>query len=192
MRLKGPRNGKRSEAQAGRQDSQRPLTANPTSPSTAQLVRLLRQQITSGVLRPGDQLPSETQLCELYDVSPMTVRRAINVLLDEGTVDTEKGRGTFVRPLELGPAVFDLRELQKLLSSTSDTDVLLLETRVVAMDESIAYHLGVPEGDRVIHVRRLISSRGEPVMYHREYMVYDPQAANHRSRNGCYVAARTV
>jgi DNA-binding GntR family transcriptional regulator len=37
-------------------------------------------------LRPGDQLPSESQLCDRYGVSPMTVRRAMNILIDQGVV----------------------------------------------------------------------------------------------------------
>jgi len=39
-------------------------------PAYAQLVNILRQQIATGTLRPGDQLPSESQLCKLYRVSP--------------------------------------------------------------------------------------------------------------------------
>jgi len=66
-------------------------------PVYVQLVNILRRQVASGVLRPGDQLPSEAQLCRRYSVSPMTVRRAINILVDQGVVTAEQGRGTFIR-----------------------------------------------------------------------------------------------
>ena len=53
---------------------------------------------------PDDQLPSESQLCDRYGVSPMTVRRAINLLVDQGVVTTERGRGIFVKPMAMGTA----------------------------------------------------------------------------------------
>ncbi|MFN2217400.1 MAG: GntR family transcriptional regulator, partial [Anaerolineae bacterium] len=83
-------------------------------PAYAQLVGILRGQIAAGVFRPGDRLPSEAQLCERYSVSPMTVRRAVNILVDQGVVIAEQGRGTFVKPLELGTAIFNLDRLQRL------------------------------------------------------------------------------
>ena len=87
-------------------------------PAYAQLVNILRQSMATGILRPGDQLPSEAQLCERYGVSPMTVRRAINMLVDQGIVITEQGRGTFVKPIAMGEASFQLRELQDLFNDT--------------------------------------------------------------------------
>ena len=76
-------------------------------PAYAQLANILRRQIAEGAFRPGDQLPSEAQLCRTYGISPMTVRRSINLLSDQGVVNTAQGKGTFVKPLELGTAVFD-------------------------------------------------------------------------------------
>ena len=81
-------------------------------PAYLQLANLLRRQIADGVFRPGDQLPSEAQLCHRYEISPMTVRRSINLLADQGVVNTAQGRGTFVKALELSTASFDLQGLQ--------------------------------------------------------------------------------
>ena len=83
-------------------------------PAYAQLASILRRQVAAGTFRPGDQLPSEAMLCRSYHVSPMTVRRTINMLAEEGVVSTAKGRGTFVKALALSHAAFDLRELQEL------------------------------------------------------------------------------
>ncbi len=62
-----------------------------------QLEGLLRQQIVAGRLQPGQQVPSEKQLCERYGVSRTTVRQAIGKLVAEGLVYHVKGKGTFVR-----------------------------------------------------------------------------------------------
>ena len=143
-------------------------------PAYLQLVNLLRQNVASGDLRPGDQLPSESQLCERYGVSPMTVRRAINMLADQGVVVAEQGRGTFVKAVAMGAASFQLAELQTLFNDPEHTSVRLLETRIISADERIARKLAIPIGQRTIYIRRLLRLDNEPVFYHREYLIYDP------------------
>lgn len=141
-------------------------------PPYHQLARILRRQIASGALRACDRLPSEGQLCERYQVSPMTVRRAINILLEQGLVSTAQGRGTFVRPLALSTATFDLKELEDLFRDER-TAVAILEAHTVPADERIARRLPVAVGAKVIYMRRLLSQGSEPLVYHREYVIYD-------------------
>ncbi|UCF61785.1 MAG: GntR family transcriptional regulator [Anaerolineaceae bacterium] len=143
-------------------------------PAYAQLVRILIGQIAAGVFRPGDRLPSEAQLCERYGVSPMTVRRVVNILADQGLVTTERGRGTFVRPLELGTATFDLGRLQQLFRDEDQSTVKLLETRITSATERVARKLAIEAGDRTVFIRRLIFQGEEPMLLHREHVIYDP------------------
>ena len=143
-------------------------------PAYAQLVNILRQSMAAGILRPGDQLPSEAQLCERYGVSPMTVRRAINMLVDQGVVIAEQGRGTFVKPIAMGEASFQLRELQDIFNDTEHTTVNVLEARIVTADERVARKLEIAIGQRTVYIRRLLRTDGLPSLYHREYLVYDP------------------
>lgn len=141
-------------------------------PPYHQLADILRREIASGSLRPGDRVLSEVQLCERYAVSPMTVRRAINILLDEGLIVTSKGRGTFVRPMGLDTAAFGLQALQELFSSDR-TDVRIVSARTIGATPRISRKLGIPASTKVVLIRRLIVAGGEPVIYHREYLVYD-------------------
>ena len=143
-------------------------------PAYAQLVSILRQSMATGILRPGDQLPSEAQLCERYGVSPMTVRRAINMLVDQGVVIAEQGRGTFVKPIAMGEASFQLKELQDLFNDTEHTTVNVLEARIVTADERVARKLEIAIGQRTVYIRRLLRTDSLPSLYHREYLVYDP------------------
>ena len=90
-----------------------PLDRDSYEPAYVQLVNVLSHAIATGQYRAGDQLPTEAELCAAYDVSPMTVRRAIGVLLDRGAVSTTRGRGTFVKPLQLAAATFELERLPR-------------------------------------------------------------------------------
>lgn len=64
----------------------------------AQLANELRGQVRAGRLKRLDRLPTELELVETYGVGRDTVRRAIAVLRDEGTLFTVPHRGTYVGP----------------------------------------------------------------------------------------------
>lgn len=142
-------------------------------PPYFQLVNILRRQIADGRLRPGDRVPSETQISEQYEVSPMTARRALTILLDEGLVTASRGRGTFVKPMDLASATFGLRALGELFDDAR-TSVRFLSVRTLSATERIASRLGVSAGSKVLSLRRLLLRDGQPVAYHREYLVFDP------------------
>ncbi len=150
-----------------------PLDRSSYEPAYVQLVNALSHAIAIGQYRAGDQLPTEAELCAAYDVSPMTVRRAIGMLLDRGAVSTTRGRGTFVKPLELAAATFELKEFHDLLDDPR-VEARVLEARVVPAGARAAAKLAVPEGTRVISIRRLLQRGDEPLFYHRESLVYDP------------------
>lgn len=59
------------------------------------LMEDLRKQILSGGIKPGEKLPSENQLSSEYGVSRQTVRKALQILQNEGYIYAEHGRGTF-------------------------------------------------------------------------------------------------
>jgi GntR family transcriptional regulator len=142
-------------------------------PAYVQLVNILRSSMVSGGLRPGDQLPSEAQLVARYSVSPMTVRRAINILVDQGMVVAQQGRGVFVKPVAMSAATFQLGSLQDLFNDPAHTTVHLLESRIANATDRVARKLRIAVGQRVIYIRRLLRSSGVPAFYHREYLVYD-------------------
>jgi DNA-binding GntR family transcriptional regulator len=60
------------------------------------IVDELREQITSGVLLPGEQLPSVSRLCEIHSVSRVTVLKALTIVRDEGLIVTVPRWGSFV------------------------------------------------------------------------------------------------
>lgn len=140
-----------------------------------QLVQIVSDQIAKGVLRPGDQLPTEAQFCAQYQVSPMTVRRAVNILVEKGLVSTTHGRGTFVKPLNISQAAFRLEELKEQWTPSGEVAVQLLEATILSADERVSRKLAIPLGQRAIYIRRLVLHDDIPTIYHREYLIYDPK-----------------
>jgi DNA-binding GntR family transcriptional regulator len=142
-------------------------------PAYVQVAAALRNAIATGAFRPGDQLPTEPELCRQFDVSSITIRKAVRLLVDEGAVSTEQGRGTYVRSLEVAKAVFDLSELQSLLDRT-DVSVRILEAAPRPASKRAARMLQLEEGQRVISIKRLLLEGEEPLLYNPEFVVSDP------------------
>lgn len=143
-------------------------------PAYAQIVDIIRSQVDSGRYPPGSKLPSESQLRKQFQVSSVTVRRAISVLVEQGVVDTTQGKGTFVKAIALSNVSFHLDEIQRIFEDREHTRVKLLFARIISADRSVAERLPVSEGDRVIHIRRLISRDQTPLLHHHQYLIYDP------------------
>ncbi|MFB7919210.1 GntR family transcriptional regulator [Streptomyces sp. NPDC056061] len=57
----------------------------------------IRANIANGHLAVGDRVPGENDIMARYDVARMTARQALAVLREDGIVDVQRGRGTFVR-----------------------------------------------------------------------------------------------
>ena len=74
------------------------LSKDADLPLYAQLYGILRGQVLRGELAPGDLIPAESVLVATYGVSRITVRTALEQLVQDGLIDRRRGRGSFVRP----------------------------------------------------------------------------------------------
>jgi DNA-binding GntR family transcriptional regulator len=149
-----------------------PADSEPTAYN--RIATALADRIASGVYATGCRLPSGSELCREFGVSPMTVRRALAVLDNQGLISGEKGRGVFARSVDLGDSAFRLDSLTGDWLDES-AEIRLLSAEMTRADERVARILAVAQGERVVYLRRLVLHEGNPVMYHTEYIRYDPR-----------------
>lgn len=83
---------------------------NSKQPLYLQIRSFLRQKIESGELKPGDQIPIEAELAEQFNVSRITIKSALKLLVDEGLVSRTAGRGTFVTDTQQ-PNILEQQEI---------------------------------------------------------------------------------
>ena len=131
----------------------------------------MASDIARGDLRPGDRLPSEEQLLERFDVSRITVRRAIQNLIQRGMVEIRRGRGTFV----LAPVIS--QELTRLSGFVEDMDshgrkasARVLSQEVVAANAAVARQLSISKGTRVMRIERVRSADSVPLSFDETYL----------------------
>jgi GntR family transcriptional regulator len=139
------------------------------------IVKDLRASILEGTLAGGERLPSENELAERYETSRPTVRRALALLKAEGLVNTEQGRGAFVRPqphvrLLLSGAAFRRHRRAgvsgfsaQVLEQGQTPEQRVLEAGSTSAPREVALRLDVDEGARVVVRRRLFLVNGKPV-----------------------------
>ena len=73
------------------------LNKNSIQPLYKQLMDIITQQIKNGTYKPGEKIPPEPELADLYHVSRITVRRTVEELCTQGYLIKHQGKGTFVK-----------------------------------------------------------------------------------------------
>lgn len=155
------------------------MTLNPADsrPLYHQLASLLRQQIYSGELSPGDRVPTENELSERYSTSRNTVRLALDVLRNEGLVTSHQGRGSFVRsdpPMRYYASLTGSRKKRLEANRRRDTFGQQMEAQgktakqvssveVIPANAEIATHLNLNPGESVVARRRIQYADDEPL-----------------------------
>lgn len=140
---------------------------NPGSviPLYHQLKEILKENIESGVWKPGDRIPSENELRKQYDVSRNTVIKALEELVQEGLLRREQGRGTFVSSPKISHSLTGFYSFSNVLRANGlePKDVILgLEKRIAK--PSIARHLKLTGSQEVWVLKRLRCAGEEPIM----------------------------
>lgn len=143
---------------------------NPT-PLYAQVEEVLKERLRRE-WRPGEQIPSEAQLCEQYQISRITLRHAIARLVNQGLLERGRGRGTFVRDTHL------TAEVRSVSSFTDEITNLGMKagSTIKAIERVPAYFeyseiFGIPEGDELIRIVRIRTGDGVPIGIQETYLV---------------------
>lgn len=116
---------------------------------SAQIAEQIRSSILGGEFTPGDRLPPERELAEMFAVSRPTVREAINVLAAAGLVESYQGGGTIVRSLVETP---DGPPLSSLIRQDAERALDVIEVRK-EIEASTAYYAAkraLPEDIRAL------------------------------------------
>ena len=141
--------------------------ASSRIPLYYQLENVLREKITSGAFSSGEQLPTEIELIEAYGVSRITVRQALQALDEDGLIERQQGRGTFVsnrksRKGRFSGTIHLTGSLDELIAMGMDTPVKVIEMNLVSADQHEAELLQLSVGSNIYRLKRLRLNDGKP------------------------------
>jgi GntR family transcriptional regulator len=139
-----------------------------------QLMDILLEKIESGELGENDQLPSERELCETYEVSRTTVRQTMQELEKEGYIYKIHGKGTYVSPRTYKQSLvkfYSFTEEMKKAGKHPTTQVISFN-KVIA-DSKLAKVMNLRVETELFKVTRLRLADAEPMLYETSYLPVD-------------------
>lgn len=137
-----------------------------------QLKHILLEMINKSELNPGEMIPTEFELCKIFDISRTTVRQALSELVNEGIFYRVKGRGTFVAQDKIIQDVINEKEAytNEKFNRISGASCKVLEYNIVAAPSTIAATLKIPINHDVISLKKLICIDHQPILISHTYI----------------------
>lgn len=142
-------------------------------PVYQQILSLISHNIHSGELKPGEMLPPESKLCEIFGVSRTTIRLALDRLAEENLIIRRRGKGSYVASPRLR------RNINHLYSFTQDMKNIginphskVIQSSVIKVPDEIAPKLAIPKNTDVFALVRVRYADEEPILHETTFIPY--------------------
>lgn len=139
------------------------INRQSAEPFYRQLSQILRTQIDNGDYKADEAIPPEEKLAEQYSLSRVTVRKAIQLLADEGLVIRQPGKGTYVTARPFEEKQRTLRGFAELLADNPQQVMEVVSFEVLPSNETVAALLDMPVGEPVLRIKRRHVVQAQPV-----------------------------
>jgi len=149
------------------------LHSEHPNPLYIQVKTAIEEKIVSGEYKPNDKIPSESQLCQQYNISRITARQAVAELVKSGKLVRIQGRGTFVTT---SPINFPKYHLMGFAAEMRQQGFIpgskILEFKVIAPSLKIANYLSLDASEAVIRLKRLRTLNGHIISFEDTYFPF--------------------
>ncbi|SFG41402.1 transcriptional regulator, GntR family [Halobacillus alkaliphilus] len=141
------------------------------TPLYKQVANKIKNQILSDHLDKGDAIPSEQKLADFYGVSRVTIRQAVQTLVNEEILYKVRGSGTYVKQSKIEHDIYRLQSFTEEMESLGQNPSnQVLDFHMQTPVETIKDTLQLKDGEKVFFIRRLRSGDGEPMILEETYM----------------------
>lgn len=138
-----------------------------------QLKEILVEKIKSNEWEIDSKIPTERELCDLYKVSRITVRQALEELENEGFLYRKQGKGTFVTAPKIEQRLSNFYSFSEEIRNMGYTpDTKIIDFKIIASDEVIAKHFN-KNGANLYCIKRLRLANNEPFAIETSYIPCD-------------------
>jgi len=143
-------------------------TINYKTPIYLQLREIIRNKIEDGEYTPGTAIPSENELSETYGINRITVRNAINALVNEGLLRSVQGKGVFVIGNKAEETIAELNSFIPVLPKQFSIKEQVKEIRPAGDLFATLFNIGVSEP--IYSIVQIVLSNAEPISYDEIYI----------------------
>jgi GntR family transcriptional regulator len=142
-------------------------------PYYQQLYDILRARIVRGEWAPGDMIPPESELIDAFEVSRSTVRQVLGMLVEDGLIFRQRGRGSFVAHPTLE------QSMTRIVSFTEDMrqrgfepGTAILSATLLPAGTEISRQLQIDPSEELALVKRLRLADDEPMSVEESYLIH--------------------
>jgi DNA-binding GntR family transcriptional regulator len=140
--------------------------ANMQMPLYRRLYEQLRELIEDGTFKRGDLLPSENELCAAHHLTRPTVRRALDMLVNEGFILRHQGKGSIVQGQPKGIGILSLTGTTSAIGRDKLSTRIIVKPRIIPWEQAFGFEIGEKEKSTgCIYMERLRLINGQPVFY---------------------------
>lgn len=146
------------------------LLPNASAPLYQQLYDAILEKVKAGDYKMGERIPSEPELSERYGVSRITVRNAVQQLVDDNVLVKRHGKGTYVAmPVYVESMMAEGSFTKSCLQMGKQPSTNIISISKKLVDERITKALGMKAQRNVICVERLRLVDDVPAIYELDY-----------------------
>jgi GntR family transcriptional regulator len=138
-----------------------------------QLYEIVRGDILGKKWQPGDMLPPESELIDTYQVSRTTVRQVLDMLVNEGLIYRQRGRGTFVAHPTIEQAMVRIVSFEEDMRQRGmEASTVVLSSQLLPASDEVASLMQIESGEELARLERLRLADGEPMSVEESSLVH--------------------
>lgn len=144
---------------------------NNNSPLYKQIAEKIKKDIIVNKYKKDEAIPSENKLAEKYQVSRVTIRQAIELLVIEDILYKIQGSGTYVKTRKIEQDIYQLKSFtEEMIQLNQEPKNQILDFRMEEPNDKVKETLQLKNGEKVFFIRRLRSADDEPLILEETYM----------------------
>lgn len=137
-----------------------------SKPQYKKVYESLRKYIAEGRYKQGDLLPSENELCQAHDTTRPTIRKALDVLVNEGFIKKQQGKGSIVMGAPKGIGILSITGTTSAIGNENLLTKIIVKPVFKKSEEAFGFELSDFEKEMgFIYMERLRYMNNKPVFY---------------------------
>lgn len=141
-------------------------------PYYVQIADTLRRRIMTDEYMEGSRIPTEPELIKEFNVSNITIRKALETLTKDGLLRRKRGVGTTVQKYEQDLVVFELfGNFKRLVRSIEDlpVEIEVLEMKVIPCPNYVRQMLSLTPDEKILRIKKVRKHGGKPLSFYLHY-----------------------
>ncbi len=130
----------------------------------------IKYMITDKHLNYGSKLPSERDLSDIFGVQRLTIRSALNILIQEGLIYKVKRQGYFVAKPRIGSDIYTLQSSTEFINSLHNSNLELVKFDDIVVNKYLSSKMKLPLGTKLYEIIRLLRVDEEPISIEYAYI----------------------